>query len=152
MKNFVLVATSDSRETFKYENRKKFILDCVKIANGKQLIFKLHPNENFKKATREINEYAPGALVYTSGDINEMIAKCDILITKYSSVSYVGISLGKEVHSYFDLEELKRLNPIQNNGTSAERIAKIALHLLKQPKSYPININEFQNISETVNV
>ncbi|MDX9923145.1 MAG: CDP-glycerol glycerophosphotransferase family protein [Ignavibacteriaceae bacterium] len=152
MKNFVLVATSDSRETFKYENRKKFILDCVKIANGKQLIFKLHPNENFKKATKEINKYAPDALVYTSGDINEMIANCDILITKYSSVSYVGISLGKVVHSYFDIEELKRLTPIQNNGTSAERIAKIALHLLEHPKSYPININEFQNLSETVNV
>lgn len=27
-KNFALVATSVSRETFKYENRKKFILDA----------------------------------------------------------------------------------------------------------------------------
>ncbi|MCK9281243.1 MAG: CDP-glycerol glycerophosphotransferase family protein [Melioribacteraceae bacterium] len=152
LKYFVLAATSDSRETFKYENRKKFILDCVQIANGKQLIFKLHPNENFDKATKEIEKYAPGALIYTSGDINEMIANCDILITKYSSVSYVGLCLGKEVHSYFDLEELKKLNPIQNNGTSAERIAKVALQLLEQPKSLPINNNEFQNISETVNV
>jgi len=152
LKNFVLVATSDSRETFKLENRKKFILNCVKIANEKQLIFKLHPNENFEKATNEINRYAPGALVYNSGNINEMIANCDILITKYSSVAYVGLSLGKEVHSYFDLEELKKLTPIQNNGISAERIAKIAIRLLEQPKSYPININEFQNISEAVNV
>jgi len=48
-KNYVMVATSDSRETYKLENRKKFILDAVKIANGKQMLFKLHPNE--KKST-----------------------------------------------------------------------------------------------------
>ncbi|HSR17017.1 MAG TPA: hypothetical protein VLM39_02900, partial [Ignavibacteriaceae bacterium] len=43
-KNYVLAATSDTRETFKYENRKKFIRKAVKIADGRQLIFKLHPN------------------------------------------------------------------------------------------------------------
>ncbi len=41
--NFVLVATSDMRETYKYENRKKFIKKAYKIADGRQLIFKLHP-------------------------------------------------------------------------------------------------------------
>jgi hypothetical protein len=29
------------------------------------------------------------------------------------------------VHSYFDISELKRLAPIQNNGTSAKNIANI---------------------------
>lgn len=121
--NFVLVATSDSRETFKLHNRKKFIKEAVAIANGRQLIFKLHPNEKFERAVAEIEAYAPGALVYTEGNVNEMIANSDVLITEYSSCVYVGIALGKEVHSFFDADELLKLAPIQNNGTSAEKIA-----------------------------
>jgi hypothetical protein len=122
-KEYVLVATSDARETMKIENRKKFILDCLDIAAGRQLIFKLHPNERVRRATREINRWAPGALVYASGNTDHMIANCDVLITKYSSVVYVGIALGKEVHSYFDLDSLRRMAPIQNGGTSAVAIA-----------------------------
>lgn len=133
-KNFVLVATSDARETYKIENRKKLIQDCVRIANGKQLIFKLHPNENVERATNEINQFAPGALVYSSGNINYMIANCDALITQFSSTVYVGIALDKEVHSAFNIEDLKKLMPVQNNGTSAERIAKIGNHLIEDPK------------------
>lgn len=133
-KNFVLVATSDSRETLKYENRKKFIEYALNIANGKKLIFKLHPNENFERAINEINKHAPGSIVYSSGDINEMIANCDILITRYSTVVYVGIALGKEVHSYFNIEQLKKLTPIQNNGTSACNIAQIGCELLAEKK------------------
>jgi len=134
-KNFVLVATSDSRETYKIENRKKLIKDCVKIANGRLLIFKLHPNENIERATQEINKFAPGALIFSNGNINNMIANCDVLITKYSSVVYVGMLFGKEVHSAFNIEELKRLMPIQNNGTSAEKIAWIGEHLLEFPQT-----------------
>ena len=134
-KNFVLVATSDARETYKIENRKKLILNCIKIANGRQLIFKLHPNEKVDRATREINQYAPGALVYASGDINDMIAKCDVLITQFSSTVYVGMELGKEVHSSFNIDELKRLMPVQNNGTSAERIANIGAQLIEKPET-----------------
>ncbi len=145
-KNFVLVCTSDARETFKFENRKKFIKECVRIANGKQLIFKLHPNEKIDRATREINKYAPGALVYSSGNTNAMIANSDVLITKYSSTAFVGIILGKEVHSYFNLEELQRLSPIQNNGTSAERIAGIGLHLLNSPGTAKSEIIEKYSI------
>ena len=132
-KNFVLVATSDARETYKIENRKKLIQNCVRIANGRQLIFKLHPNEKVERATREITQFAPGALVYASGNINYMIANCDALITQFSSTVYVGIALGKEVHSAYDIEELKRLMPIQNNETSAERIARIGNHLVEVP-------------------
>ncbi len=141
-KNFVLVATSDARETYKIENRKKFIQKCIKIANGRQLIFKLHPNENIKRATQEINKLAPGALVYSDGIINHMIANCDALITRFSSTVYVGIEFGKEVHSAFDIEELKRLMPIQNNGTSAEKIAWIGEHLLEFPQSSLKEIHE----------
>lgn len=124
-KNFVLVCTSDTRETFRYENRKKFIENALKVADGKRLIFKLHPNENFEKATREINRWAPQALVYHSGSAEHMIANCDTLITRFSSTVYVGIALGKEVFSDFPIDLLTRLAPIQNGGKSANNIAKV---------------------------
>lgn len=142
-KNYVLVATSDMRETFKYENRKKFIKDCLKIANGRQLIFKLHPNEKYERAEREINKFAPGALVYQDANTNHMIANCDVLITKYSTVVYIGMALGKQVHSYFKLADLKKLTPIQNNGTSAERIASIGRNFIESPN------NSLEQIHET---
>lgn len=129
-KNYVLVATSDSRETFKYENRKKFIQKALKIANGRQVIFKLHPNEKYERAVKEINKYAPGSLVFWKENIYPMIANCDVLITRFSSVVYVGLALGKEVYSEFDLDELKKLLPIQNGGKSALNIANEARKLL----------------------
>lgn len=140
--NFVLVATSDARETLKYENRKRTILNAVKLAKGKQLIFKLHPNENFARAKKEIANYAPGALVYTDWEIREMIANCDTLITQYSSVVYVGLALGKKVYSNFPIEQLKSLTPIQNNGTSAQRIALHVERLIEKPKESFENVNE----------
>jgi hypothetical protein len=123
-RNFVLVATSDSRETFKYENRIKFIKRTIEIANGRKLIFKLHPNEKVDRASKEIKKLIPNAIIYHDGDIREMIANCDVLITKYSSVVYCGIALGKEVYTEADIDELKRLSPIQNNSTSARNIAE----------------------------
>ncbi len=132
-KHFVLVCTSDSRETYKYENRRKIIENALKVADGRLLIFKLHPNENFERATREINKYAPNALVYTSGSAEEMIANCDVLMTRFSSTVYVGLALGKEVYSEFPIEELRRLTPIQNNGTSAKNIANVCRELLEAP-------------------
>ena len=134
-KNYVLVATSDTRETYKYENRKKFIKKAVKIADGRQLIFKLHPNELVERATEEINLYAPGALVFSHGKTEEMIANCDALITRFSSVVYVGLALGKEVYSDFDINILKKLKPIQNNGTSAKNIASVGAELIETAKS-----------------
>jgi hypothetical protein len=128
-KNYVLVCTSDSRETFKFENRKKIILNAVKVARGRKLIFKLHPNENIERATFEIAAWAPGALVFATGSAEEMVANCDVLITQYSSTVYVGLTLGKEVHSNFSLEELRRLAPVQN-GTAARNIANVARELL----------------------
>lgn len=142
-KNYVLVCTSDTRETYKYENRKKFIEKCKAIANGRQLIFKLHPNERFNRATKEINKYAPGAFVYSSGNTEEMIANSDVLITRFSTTVYVGLALGKEVYSDFDVSELKRMTPIQNN-CAAKNISEYCLKLLHQePKKkhhHPHNI------------
>jgi hypothetical protein len=138
-KNFVLVCTSDTRETFKYENRKKFIESTLKVATGRQLIFKLHPNENFVRATREINRWAPKALVYNAGSAEQMIANCTALITRFSSTVYVGLALGKEVYSDFPIEALKILTPIQNGGNSANNIAKVIRNEVKNdaiPISY----------------
>jgi len=129
-KNFVLVATSDMRETYKYENRKKFIKKAVKIANGRQLIFKLHPNEFIERAIEEINRFAPGSIIYSKGTTEEMIANCDVLITRYSSVVYVGLALGKEVYSDFNIDELKELLPLQNEGSSSGNIAQVAEELI----------------------
>jgi len=124
-RDYVLVATSDARETFKFENRRATIMRAREIAAGRQLIFKLHPNEQVARARAEIRRWAPKALVYHGQPILPMIAHCSTLITKYSSCVYVGIALGKEVHSDFPVGELKRLCPIQNGGTSAAAIADV---------------------------
>jgi hypothetical protein len=125
-KNYVLAATSDIRELYGFDNRKKFIKNCVDIAAGRQLIFKLHPNELKDRAIAEIRKYTPAnTLVFTDGNANHMVANSSVLITQYSTLGYVGLELGKEVHSYFDIDELKRLAPLQNNGTSSKKIATI---------------------------
>lgn len=126
LRDYVMVATSDMRETLRYENRPAFIRKAAKIANGRQLLFKLHPNEKVARAEAEIKKHAPaGTLVFSSGNTSHMIANCSELITQYSTVVYTGIVLGKKVHSYFDLEQLKKLAPVQNGGTSAKNIAEV---------------------------
>ena len=133
-KNFVLVATSDVRETTKYENRKKFLLNAKKIAGDKLIIVKLHPNELVKKRTAEVKKYLPEALVYHGVSIDPMIANCDVLITRFSSTIFPALALGKEVYCNIDLTDIKRLFPIQNGGTSAKVIANIARELLHSTK------------------
>lgn len=129
--DFVLVATTDNRECFKKEDRPVFIQGCVKISNGRPLVFKLHPNEIVDRAVSEIKEHAPAdTIIYTTGFINPMIANCTEFITQYSSAVYVGLALGKKVHSYFDLDELKSQAPIQNGGTSAKNIAQVCRDFL----------------------
>jgi hypothetical protein len=142
-KDYVMVATTDMRETFRYENRPAFIRKAVKIAAGRKLLFKLHPNEKFERAEAEIRKHAPaGTLIYRTGNTNHMVANCSELITQYSTVVYVGLALGKKVHSYFDLEQLKRLAPLQNGGASAINIANICRDVFesqtkeKQPQEY----------------
>jgi hypothetical protein len=129
-RHFVLVCSSDARETFKRDDRREFIGRCLEIAAGRQLIFKLHPNENAERARREIAALAPAALVYSAGSAEEMIANCDVLITQYSSTVFVGLALAKEVHSYNDLDEVRRLLPLQN-GCAANNIAAVCRGLLQ---------------------
>ncbi len=124
--NYVMAATSDIRETYKFENRPAFIKQAVKIAAGRPLLFKLHPNEKLSRAYAEIRKYAPAeTMIYHTGNTSHMIANCCELVTQYSTVVYTGIALGKKVHSYFDVEELKRLAPVQNGGVSAKNIAVV---------------------------
>jgi hypothetical protein len=129
-RGFVLVCTSDLRETYQRDDRSPFIRRALAIAAGRQLIFKLHPNENVARASREIAEIAPQALVYPRGNAEEMIANCEVLITQSSSTVFVGMALGKEVYSEFTRRELERLMPRQNGGTSGARIAGVCRDLI----------------------
>lgn len=130
-RNFVLVCTSPLREVFRGEDRVAFLRRAVEIAAGRPIIFKLHPNENATRAIREIETHAPGATVFTTGSAEEMIANCDVLITRYSSTAFVGLALGKETYSDFDMEEMRRLTPAQNNAAAAN-IAQVCRGLLEE--------------------
>lgn len=146
--NYVLVATSDIRETFRFENRKKFLKNVLKLADGRKIIFKLHPNENFERAIKEIKTCVSDALIYIDGNINHMIANCDVLITQYSTVVYIGLALHKEVHSFFDVYKLQELTPIQNGGISGKRIAEKTIDHLNQEYCFHKSSNfylEFSN-------
>ena len=134
-RDFVLAATSCIRETLKPDNRSAFIRWVLEIAGDRQVIFKLHPNENVARAIREIKSLDPDALIFTEGNVNHMIANCSVLVTQYSSVVYVGLALGKEVHSYFDINVLRRMLPIQNGGASARHIAELCRQLMNIPQA-----------------
>ena len=135
VRSYVLVATSALRECFHPDDRVAFIQKCVRIANGRPLIFKLHPLENSKRAQGEIQKFAPGSLVMVEGTIDPMIANCEVLITQRSTCTFVGVALGKEVHTDLDINLLRHLMPIQNNGTSALRISNICRRVLRTPMS-----------------
>jgi hypothetical protein len=138
-RGYVLVCTSDARETLKRDNRRRFIQRAVELAAGRPLIFKLHPNENVARSTREIRRHAPGAQVFTRGSAEQMVANCEVLIVQYSTLAYVGLALGKEVHAYADLEELRRLLPLQGGG-AARHIAGACRALLGQPAGGVVDV------------
>jgi hypothetical protein len=131
LRDFVLVCTSPRREIFRREDRPAFIRDAVAIARGRPLVFKFHPNENMARATAEVQRYAPGALIYSTGSAEEMIANCAELITRYSSTVFVGLALGKETHSDFPMDELKRLMPLQNDS-AALNIANVCRDVIEE--------------------
>lgn len=134
-RDFVLVATTPLRETLRRDNRVAFLRRCVEIAAGRPLIFKLHPVEQEERARREIQRYAPGARVFTHGNVNHMIANASTVITQQSTCTFVAVALGKEVHTFLNLDELKRLLPLQNGGWSCQRIAAISRRMLHTPMS-----------------
>jgi hypothetical protein len=118
-RHYVLVCTSPLREVFRGEDRPSFIRRAVAIAHGRPMIFKFHPNEDMERAEKEVRQHAPGALVYMDGSAEEMIANCDVLVTRFSSTAFVGLALGKETHSDFPSDDLRRLLPVQNNAAPA---------------------------------
>lgn len=128
-RHYVLACTSPLREVFRGEDRPAFIRKVVRIAAGRPIIFKLHPNEHVERATREIAEHAPGALVYADGSAEEMIANCEELITRFSSTAFVGMALGKPTHSDVNMNELRRLLPLQNRSAAAH-IATVCRRIL----------------------
>jgi hypothetical protein len=131
LRDYVLVCTSDARETFRPDWRARFIKKAVALAAGRPLVFKLHPNEDWTRSTREILELAPGAKVFTTGCAEEMVANCQVLMVQYSTLAFVGLALGKEVHSYYDRRSLERLAPLQG-GRAAERIAAVCREILRE--------------------
>jgi hypothetical protein len=136
-RHYVLAATTNHRESAEYENRKKFIKKAVRIAAGRPLIFKLHPFEDHQRATREIERWAPGARIFATGNTDHMIANCDVLVTRFSTVLLVALALGKDVHAELPPEDLVDLAPIQNGGTSAKTIADtIKRHLEQKSAEY----------------
>jgi hypothetical protein len=84
-------------------------------------------------ARREIRRYAPHATIVSDRAAEELIANCDVLITQWSSTAYVGLALGKEVYSSFDVEELRRMTPVQNRS-AARNIAGVCRELLEGPR------------------
>lgn len=128
-RGYVLACTSDARETFKFDRRSRFIRRAREIAERRPLIFKLHPNENVERATREIRRWAPGSKIYTDVPAEHLIAHCEALVTQYSSLAFVGLALEKPVYSYFPMSELRRLMPVQNR-CAAQNIARVCREVL----------------------
>ena len=128
-RDYVLVCTSDNRETFIYENRRKNIEKYLQMADNHQLLFKLHPNENVERAMREIERYAPESLVFSEGKTEEMIANSRMLIAQFSSTIFVGSALNKEVHCGLHPDVLKSLTPLQNKS-AAKKIADVCRQVI----------------------
>src|SRR5215813_13777 len=129
-RGYVLVCTSDGRETMMKVDRPALLKRSVQLAAGRQLIFKLHPIENVERATREILAIAPTALVFADGNAEEMVANCDVLITEHSSLTFCGLALGKEVHTNLPLEQVAALLPVQNRR-AAQEIADVIRDVLR---------------------
>jgi hypothetical protein len=134
-RGYVLVCTSDARETLKIlDNRRTFLRWAKGIVGKRPVLFKLHPNELVARATREIREVFPGAMVLAKGSAEAMIANADAVVTQYSSTVFVGIALGREVHSYYDVRALRRLAPLQNRRAAAN-IAEVCTSVLERVRA-----------------
>ena len=60
-----------------------------------------------------------------------MIATCDVLVTRFSLTAFVGLTLSKETHFDFDVDEMRRLMPVQN-GSAVSNITDICRGLLAE--------------------
>jgi hypothetical protein len=138
-RDFVLICTSNARETFKYHDRMRFLRDGLRIAAGRPVIFKLHPAEDHQRAIREVRSIVPDAHILTEGNTEQMIANCSALVAPYSTVAITAALLGKEVHSYIKPDFLRQILPLQNDGGSARSVADVCRACFV---SNPIRIDE----------
>jgi hypothetical protein len=137
-RDYALVCTSDARETGKFfDERRQFLKSAFAIAGDRRVIVKLHPNEEVDRAIREIQPLAPRATIVTKGSAEEMVANCSLLVVQYSTLAFVGLALGKEVHAKYSIDELKRLLPLQNGGTSGRAIADVCRQVLASRQRRP---------------
>jgi hypothetical protein len=148
-RHYVLVCTSDLRETFQRDDRRKLIKRVREIARGRPVIYKLHPNEDEVRARRELSKWAPEATVYREGSAEQMIANCAVLITQWSSTAFVGMALGKEVHSNWSQADLRSLLPWQNGGTSAARIANVCRDVLNDGPTEGFPVTSHSRVTPT---
>lgn len=125
----VLACTSDGRETFRRDDRKRFIEWALEIAGDRPLVFKFHPNERMSRAVAEVRRWAPRARALTSGSGEELAANCHTLVTEWSTLAYVGLALEKPTYSYRDLEVHRALLPVQH-GRGAINIAAVCRDVL----------------------
>jgi hypothetical protein len=125
----VLACTSDGRETFRLDDRKRFIAWALELAGDRQLVFKFHPNERMARATAEVARWAPGATVVREGSGEQLAANCHTLITEWSTLAYVGLALGKPTYSYRDLARHRQLLPLQH-GRGAREIAEVCRRVI----------------------
>ena len=132
----VLACTSDGRETFRRDDRKQFIAWARSIAGDRPLVFKFHPNERMRRAHAEVQRWAPGARALTTGSGEELAANCHTLITEWSTLSYVGLALGKPTYSYRDLEAHRAMLPVQH-GRAAHHIAEVCRDVVGRRRAAP---------------
>ena len=137
-RGYVLVCTSDTRETYKRDDVRAFLRRARRIALRRRTIFKLHPNEDVERSSRVIREYFPDAPIHATGSAEQMIANCDVLVTQWSSTVFVGLALRKEVYTNFDAGEVRRLAPLQNGGASAANIAAVCTELFRPRLPVPL--------------
>jgi predicted membrane chloride channel (bestrophin family) len=62
-----------------------------------------------------------------------MIANAEVVITQKSTCTFVALALDKQVYSQMNLDELRRLMPLQNRGESSHRIASLCHRILHTP-------------------
>lgn len=130
----VLACTSDGRETFRRDDRRRFIAWALELAGERPLVFKFHPNERMRRAVAEVRRWAPSARVVTCGSGEELAANCHTLITEWSTLAYVGLALGKSTYSYRDLAAHRALLPVQH-GRGARNIAEVCREVIARHRT-----------------
>ena len=135
-RDYVLICSSDTRETVKFDSRSAFIRWALEHVRGRPVVIKLHPNENVARATREYRQAFPSALIFDRGNTDAMIANAAAVITQYSSTVFVALALGKEVYSYHSIQDLEALVPEQNR-CAARNIAAVCREVLHARSGAP---------------